>query len=348
MSSNTDKLSGYPEFLNSLKKRIAQSQVRAAVAVSYEVLSLYWHIGKEIIQRQEQQGWGTQVIDRLSRDLKNAFPSQQGFSPRNLKYMRKFAEVWPNLDHLQKTDAAQIPWGHHVVLMDKLQSMESRLWYARFAIVNGWSRTILAHQIDMSLIERQGRAPSNFQQTLQTPHSDLAQQMLKDPYNLEFINLHQDAKERDLEKALVTNIRDFLIELGSGFAFVGQQYHLEVGGDDFYPDLLFYHLKLRCYVVIDLKMNSFIPEFAGKMNFYVSVIDDKVRDKEHDNATIGLVLCRSKNNQVAEYALSGMARPIGVAAYDLPQSVKEALSVEEIKQHLVNLESRIYSESDGS
>ncbi|HYX33971.1 MAG TPA: PDDEXK nuclease domain-containing protein [Oligoflexus sp.] len=249
MSNKNQILPGYSEFFTALKEHIARAQIRAAAAVNYELLALYWHIGKEILQRQKAQGWGTQVIDRLSRDLKTEFPGQEGFSTRNLKYMRKFAEVWPDFQILQEATAKHLAWGHHMVLMDKLDSQESRIWYAQLAITNGWSRNVLAHQMDSGLIERQGRAPTNFQHTLPTPQSDLAQQMLKDPYKLEFLTLQQDAKERDLEKALIANIRDFLLELGNGFAFVGQQFHLEVGSDDFYPDLLFYHLKLRCYVV---------------------------------------------------------------------------------------------------
>ena len=337
MVNKIRELDGYGEFLKGLKEKIAQAQVKAALAVSHELVKLYWHIGREILQQQQVKGWGAQVIDRLSRDLKIAFPGQEGFSPRNLKYMRKFAEIWPDPAIVQQA-VAQLPWGHQTVLMDKLDSVESRIWYIQMAITHGWSRTILTHQIETALINRQGRAPTNFQQTLPSPQSDLAHQVLKDPYNLEFLTLHEDAKERDLEKALIQNIRDFLLELGSGFAFVGQQFHLEVGGDDFYPDLLCYHLKLRCYVVLDLKMRNFVPEYAGKMNFYVSVVEDKLRDKEHDNPTIGLILCKSKNNQVAEYALGGITRPIGVASYELPPSVKQALAVDEIKQHLSELD----------
>ncbi len=335
MSDKVSDLDGYGDFLVGLKARIAQAQVRASLAVNHELVNLYWHIGKEILHQQNLRGWGAHVIERLSKDLKIAFPGQVGFSSRNLKYMRKFADIWPDHSIVQQA-VAQLPWGHQTVLIDKLTSAESRIWYIQMAIANGWSRNVLTHQIETALMDRQGRAPTNFQQTLPSPHSDLANQVLKDPYKLEFLTLDEDAKERDLEKALIQNIRDFLLELGSGFAFVGQQFHLEVGGDDFYPDLLFYHLKLRCYVVIDLKMRNFIPEYAGKMNFYVSVIEDKLRDKEHDNPTIGLILCKSKNNQVAEYALNGVTRPIGVAAYDLPPSVKEALSMDEIKQHLVD------------
>jgi predicted nuclease of restriction endonuclease-like (RecB) superfamily len=337
MANKISNLDGYGEFLKGLKEKIAQAQVKAALAVSHELVKLYWHIGREILQQQQAKGWGAQVIDRLSRDLKIAFPGQEGFSPRNLKYMRKFAEIWPDPEIVQQA-VAQLPWGHQTVLMDKLDSAESRIWYIQMAITHGWSRNILTHQIETALMDRQGRAPTNFQQTLPSPQSDLAHQVLKDPYNLEFLTLYEDAKERDLEKALIQNIRDFLLELGSGFAFVGQQFHLEVGGDDFYPDLLFYHLKLRCYVVIDLKMRNFVPEYAGKMNFYVSVVEDKLRDKEHDNPTIGLILCKSKNNQVAEYALNGITRPIGVASYELPPAVKQALAVDEIKQHLSELD----------
>ena len=251
--------------------------------------------------------------------------------------MRKFAEIWPDHEIVQQL-VAQLPWGHQTVLIDRLDTRESRLWYVRMAVTYGWSRSVLNHQIDTKLLERQGKASNNFQQTLPVPQSDLAQELLKDPYNLEFLTIDREAKERDLERGLVADIRNFLLELGSGFAFVGRQFHLDVGGEDFYTDLLFYHLKLRCYVVIDLKMRKFEPEFAGKMNFYVSVIDDKLRDKDKDGPTIGLILCRFKNREVVEYALGGMTKPIGVAGYQLPDAVKEVLAVDEIKQHLIDIE----------
>lgn len=330
-------LPGYEDLLRSLKVRIQSAQVRAAIAVTHELVLLYWQIGRDILERQRAQGWGTQVIDRLSGDLKVTFPGREGFSPRNLKYMRKLAEIWSQ-EAIVQAPLAQLPWYHHIALMDKLQAQDARLWYASQAVKHGWSRNILALQIDTGLINRQGQASTNFPGTLPPLQSDMAHQLLKDPYNLEFLTLKEAAKELDLERALIANMRDFLLELGTGFAFVGQQYRLQVGGDEFYTDLLFYHLKLHCYVVIDLKMTDFKPEYAGKMGFYVSVIDKTMRVLDKDGPTIGLILCRAKNNKVVDFALDAMHKPIGVATMMLPESTKQALALEEIKHHLAEIE----------
>lgn len=335
--SNIEKIQGYDEFLKSLKERIKISQVRAALSVNRELLHLYWRIGRDILDRQQSLGWGANVIERLARDLKAAFPDQRGFSPRSLKYMRKFAEIWPDEQFVQQP-IAQLPWGHHVTLMEVAKTTEDRLWYARAALEHGWSRNVLIQQIDSGLRQRQGQAATNFQVALPSPQSDLAQQVLKDPYCFDFLTLREDAKEREFEQALIENLRDFLLELGAGFAFVGRQHHLEVAGDDFYTDLLFYHLKLHCYVVIDLKMDGFKPEYAGKMQFYVAVVDDKLRDKNVDGPTIGLIMCRAKKHEIVEYALRGTTTPVGVSTYELSKPVKEALAVEEIKHHLSELE----------
>lgn len=323
---------GYAAFLVNLKECIRSAQVRAALAVNRELVLLYWHIGREILVRQEQEGWGAKVIDRLAKDLKQEFPEMKGFSSRNLKYMRAFAEVWADEAIVQQV-VAQIPWGHNVRLLDKVSDPEQRLWYAQQTIAYGWSRAVLEHQIETRLYQRQGQAITNFEVTLPKPQSDLAHQLLKDPYTFDFLSLGAEALERDLENALVVRIRDFLVELGVGFAFVGSQYYLEVGGQDFYIDLLFYHLRLRCYVAIDLKMGDFKPEYSGKMSFYVSAIDDLLRHPE-DRPTIGLILCKSRNRTIAEYALRDVNKPIAVARYqqELPEELRGVLpSIEQLE-----------------
>ena len=315
--------SNYDEFLSELKGRIRGAQVRAALAVNGEVILMYWDIGRDILERQAHEGWGSKVIDRLSKDLQRDFPDMKGFSSRNLKYMRKFAEAYPDREMVQRI-AAQIPWRHNQVLMDKVKVYDQRLWYAQKSLENGWSRDILAMQIESNLYKRQGGAVTNFEQTLPKPQSDLARQLIKDPYNFDFLSLGDDAQERDLEKALVDHIREFLLELGVGFAFMGSQYHIEVDGDYYYIDLLFYHVQLRCYVVIDLKVTEFRPEYFGKMNFYVSAVDDMLRHAD-DNPTIGLVLCRSSKKTTAEYAIRNVSTPIAVATHRLPEQLQESL-----------------------
>ena len=253
------------------------------------------------------------MTDQLARDLRQSFPEMTGLSARNLKYMRAFGEAWPDEEFVQQ-HAAQIPWFHNCVLLDKLKNQTSREWYIRQTIEHGWSRNVLEHWIESDLYERQGKATTNFARTLPPPQSDLAAALLKDPYNFEFLTLAADAQERALEPGLLEHVRQFLIELGEGFAFVGQQYPLEVGGEDYRVDLLFYHLKLRCYVVIELKATAFQPEYAGKMNFYLSAVDDLLRHSQ-DQPSIGIILCKSKNGIVAEYALRDLAKPVGVASY---------------------------------
>ena len=342
--TNIEKIHGYDDFLTQLKERIKTSQVRAVFSVNREVLQMYWSIGRDILERQQNLGWGAAVIDRLARDLKASFPDQTGFSPRSLKYMRKFAEIWPDEQFVQQP-VAQLPWGHHITLIETLKTEEDRLWYARAALEHGWSRNVLSLQIDSNLKNRKGQAATNFQLALPSPQSDLAQQILKDPYCFDFLTIGKDVKERELEQALVANLRDFLLELGAGFAFVGRQHHLEVAGDDFYTDLLFYHLKLHCYVVIDLKMDGFKPEYVGKMQFYVAVVDDKLRDKTVDGPTIGLIMCRAKKHKIVEYALQGTTTPVGVSTYELSKPVKKALAVEEIKHHLSEIEAKMVSDT---
>jgi len=261
-------------------------------------------------------------VDQLAADLQREFPDVKGFSPRNLRYMRSFAEAWPEEAILQQA-AAKIPWFHNCILLDKLQDPHERLWYIQQTIEHGWSRNILVHQIESRLYQRQGKAVTNFERALPSPQSDLAHQLLKDPYNFEFLTLEADAEERLLEKGLIDHIRQFLLELGTGFAFLGSQYHIEFDDEDYFLDLLFYHVKLRCYIVIDLKTGKFKPEYAGKMNFYLAVVDDLLRQPQ-DNPTVGLILCKQKKELTVEYALRNTATPIGVSEY----LVKETLSHE--------------------
>jgi predicted nuclease of restriction endonuclease-like (RecB) superfamily len=317
------ELTNYDAFLSTLKQRIRTAQVRAALAVNKELVLLYWQIGKEILQRQQDEGWGTKVIERLDKDLKREFPDIKGFSRTNLLYMRAFAEAYPDESFVHQT-GGQIPWRHNCVLLDRVKVPEQRIWYIQQTLENGWSRAVLEMQIESRLYERQGSAITNFSETLPKPQSDLAQQLIKDPYNFDFLTLGKEAQERDLERALVERIRDFLLELGAGFSFVGSQYPLEVSGQEYRLDLLFYHLKLRCYVIIDLKMVEFQPEFSGKMNFYVSAVNAILRHPD-DQPTIGIILCKSKNKTVAELALQGMTQPIGVSTHQIGQDVPDQL-----------------------
>jgi predicted nuclease of restriction endonuclease-like (RecB) superfamily len=356
----------YGQFLTDLKARIHSAQLRASLSVNRELIILYWDLGKAIVKAQEERGYGNAVVERLVEDLHRSFPAMKGFSPRNIWRMRAFYLAWtddvkagekappglrpeilPQLvaelggENLPQA-VAEIPWGHNVWLMEKVKNPILRLWYARKTIEHGWSRAVLTHQIDAGLHQRVGKAVTNFQQTLPPPQSDLAQQTLKDPYNFDFLTLGADAQERDLEPGLVAHIQKFLLEMGVGFAFVGRQVHLEVAGEDYYLDLLFYHLRLRCYVVIDLKMEAFHPEFAGKMNFYLSAVDDQMRHAE-DQPSIGLLLCRQRNHVTVEYALRDLRKPIGVAQWQtklvesLPKKLKGNLpTVEQIEAELEN------------
>jgi predicted nuclease of restriction endonuclease-like (RecB) superfamily len=314
---------GYEELLVELKERIRSARLRAGLAVNREMVLLYWQIGRDILQRQAHEGWGAKVIDRLSADLRRAFPEMTGLSPRNLKYMRAFAAAWPE-EPIVQGPLAQITWYHNIALLEKLRIESERLWYARATVEHGWSRDVLVHWIESDLYRRQGKATTNFAKSLPSPQSDLAREILKDPYHLDFMSLAGDAEERAFQKGLLAHIQQFLVELGAGFAFVGQQYHLEVGGEDFFIDLLIYHLKLRCYVVIDLKMTPFKPEYAGKMNFYLSAVDDLLRHPD-DKPSIGIILCKAKNRVVAEYALRDLAKPVGVSGVQIAGTQKTTL-----------------------
>lgn len=313
----------YGDFLSLLKERIRSAQGLAALSIHRHLVLLYWQIGRDILARQEQAGWGAKVIDRLANDLRRAFPEMKGLSARNLKYMRALAEAWPDEKIVQQL-VAQIPWGHNVRLLDAIKDPAHREWYIRQTIEHGWSRSVLIHQIESNLFERQGRAVTNFKRTLPAPQSELAQQLIKDPYNFDFLSLAPEARERELHRGLLGHLREFLIELGVGFAYVGSEYHLSVGDRDFYVDLLFYHLKLRCFVVFDLKISEFEPEFAGKMGFYLSAVDDALR-QSHDQPTIGIILCKQKNKVIVEYALRDMSKPVGVSEYRLTPSLPLAL-----------------------
>jgi predicted nuclease of restriction endonuclease-like (RecB) superfamily len=328
---------GYADWLTELKARIHGAQQRAALAVNRELVLLYWQIGRDILTRQAQQGWGAKVIERLSLDLRTAFPEMKGFSPRNLKYMRAFAETWTDEEFVQEV-LAQLPWYHQLALLDKLPGPETRRWYAAKAIEHNWSRNILVMQIETRLMERAGNAVTNFEAKLPKPQSDLARESLKDPYRFDFLGLTDEAQEREIETALVKHVTEFLLELGAGFAFVGRQVLLDVGGDEFFIDLLFYHLKLRCYVVIELKGGKFKPEHLGQLGFYLTAVDRQVKS-EHDNPTIGLLLCKTKNKIVAEYALGGKTQPMGIAEYKLLESLPAELqtslpSIEQIEREL--------------
>jgi len=322
-------LSGYEEFLRDLKARIRSAQIKAALSVNRELILLYWEIGRDILRQQGTQGWGSKVIERLAQDLCREFPDVKGFSLRNLKYMRAFAEAYPERQFVQQV-AAQIPWFHNCLLLERIKDNRQREWYIHQTIQNGWSRAILVHQIETDLYHRQVKAEktTNFPATLPPPQSDLVQQTMKDPYIFDFLSLGKEAQERDLERALVEKIKEFLLELGVGFAFLGSQYHVEMSGQDFYIDLLFYHHRLRCLVAIDLKMEDFKPEFAGKMNFYLSALDDLLRHPE-DHPSVGIILCKGKKKKIAEYALRDMHKPMGVSEYrftsKLPRDLAKAL-----------------------
>lgn len=330
---------GYADWLAELKGRIHGAQQRAALAVNRELVRLYWQIGQDILARQAEQGWGAKVIERLAHDLRSAFPEMKGFSPRNLKYMRAFAEAWPDESFVQAV-LAQLPWYHHLALLDKLPGPEPRKWYVAKAIEHNWSRNVLVMQIESRLLERSGQAVTNFSATLPAAQSDLARESIKDPYRFDFLGLTDEAQEREIEGALVRHVTEFLLELGAGFAFVGRQVLLNVGGDEFFIDLLFYHLKLRCYVVIELKGGKFKPEHLGQLGFYLTAVDTQVKHPD-DGPTIGLLLCKGKNKVVAEYALRNNAQPLGVAEYQLVESLPAELqtslpSIEQIERELAN------------
>lgn len=329
----------YPDLLASVAGRVERGQRNAIGAVNRELVLTYWAVGRDILDRQHEEGWGAKVIDRLSTDLRRQFIDARGYSPRNLKYMRAFAAAWPDIEIVQGR-LAQLPWYHQIALIEKLSDADSRLWYAAAAIEDGWSRDILVHHIDGRLRERSGKAITNFTATLAPADSDQAQQATRDPYLFDFIGNAPIRRERDLEIGLVEHVEKFLLELGQGFAYVGRQVRLDIGEREFYADLLFYHLRLRAYVVIELKAVEFEPEFLGQIGMYMAAIDDLLAHPD-DKPTIGLLVCRSKDNVVAEYALRGYNVPIGVAEWKtelvvaLPAELAQSLpSIEELEAEL--------------
>ncbi len=304
----------YGDFFSSVKTLIADCRRQMIWTANQQMMMMYYHIGESILKQQEYEGWGTRVIDRLSADLKDAYPEQKGFSTRNLKYMRKFAEMWQGSPFVQRV-FAQLPWGHNISLMEKVKESNRRLVYAIAAVEHGWSKTMLDLHIERYTIERSGKIPENFDKTLPDIESDMVRKMFKDPYLLDFTGADARSREKDIEDGIATHITQFLLELGQGFSFVGRQVHLEMSGNDYYIDLLFYHLRLRCYVVIELKAASFKPEMMGQLSFYQSVVDDTLRHPT-DSPTIGLLLVKSKDETTVKYSLESCNKPMGVASWE--------------------------------
>ena len=326
----------YFNTIEAIKSEIKTAQYKAALSANRELIMLYYNIGNII---NEHKAWGNKFIDNLAADIKLEFPNVKGYSVRNLKYMAKFAETYSDKQFVQQV-VAQIPWGQNIVLLDRVNDITVRRWYVEKTLENGWSRNVLVHQIESDLYSRQVTANkvSNFEKLLAPPQSELAAQTMKDPYIFDFIPFRKDMVERDIENALVKDVTKLLLELGTGFAFLGNQYHLNVGGDDFYIDLLFYNLNLRSYVVIELKTGDFKPEYAGQLNFYLSAVDGILKT-ERDNPSIGLLLCKNKNNLVAEYALKDMSKPFGVSEYKITSNLPEELmnqlpSIEDIQNRI--------------
>ena len=316
----------YRQWLVNLKARFRQVQLKAAVAVNSELLHFYWALGADIVARQASQAWGSGFLATLSQDLMQEFPEIKGFSARNLKYIRQWHSFWAEAAIGQQAVAqiTAIPWGHNLAILSKCQTHAEALYYVQRTQAHGWSRAVLTHQIESGLWQREGQAFTNFAQTLPTPQSDLAAQMLKDPYVFDFLSLTPEHTERELERALIEHITQFLLELGAGFAYMGRQVPLQVGEREFFLDLLFYHARLHCYLVVELKTVDFEPEFAGKLNFYLKAVDEQLRG-EADAPSIGLLLCKSKDKLVAEYALSDIQKPLGLATYTLSHTLPEAL-----------------------
>lgn len=341
-SNNLSLDKDYIGFLKNIQTRLQNAQLKAARAVSTEQIHFYWELGSDIIRHQTTKSWGSHFLDQLSHDMRNSYPGVQGFSKRNLEYMRLLATVYPSWDAFTQQPAAQLPWSHIQLLLDKYKADPNKLaWYAGKVVENGWSRSSLSMYIKSDLYERQGIASqkvSNYRERLPSPQSDLANEMLKDPYNFDFLTISPEAHERDIENALIDHIRDFLLELGTGFSFVGTQVPLDVDGEEFFIDILFYHLKLRCYVVCEIKSKKFRPAHLGQLSFYLSAVDSNLKH-ETDNPTIGILLCESRSKIIAEYALRKIDAPIGVSEYALskalPKELKTALpSIEALESEL--------------
>ncbi len=328
----------YSAFIENIKQRVHGAQIKAAVSVNQELLHLYWDLAARIVEQQKQSAWGDGFLEQLSKDLQEEFPEMKGFSKRNLELMRQWYRFWSSEPSIAQQLVSQIPWGHNLVILSKTESREEALFYVQKTIQNNWSRAVLTHQIEGGLFEREGKALTNFQATLPKFQSDLALQTLKDPYNFDFLTITEKHNEKELEDALIGHVTKFLLELGTGFAFIARQYPLHIGGDDYCIDLLLYHARLHCYVVVELKAVKFKPEFAGKLNFYVSAVDGELKS-EQDNPTIGSLICKSKNKTVVEYSLKDVHKPIGVSEYtiikNLPDELKSSLpSIEEIEAEL--------------
>lgn len=362
--SNTLLPNGYTQWRKDIEQLIDTAKLHTALNVNVGTLTLYWNIGKSILQKQEQEGWGKQVIEQLSKDLISRYPDDRGYSKRNLGYMKSFAMQYPDFPFLQvplaklrelpilqatlaklesegkdfvQVPLAQISWYHHISLLPKVKDEAERAYYITETAQNGWSRDVMLLQIDNGYIHAKGHAINNFEQTLPPPQSDLARYIFKDPYNFSFIGTVALQNELDIEKSLTSKITDFLLEMGRGFAYIGRQYHISVDGDDYYIDLLMYHLKLHCYVVVELKAVEFKPEFVSKLNFYISAVDDFVKSPE-DKPTIGLLLCRTKSNKKAEFSLRGITQPMGIAQYETEKLFADVASalpqIEEIEKEL--------------
>lgn len=362
--SNTLLPNGYAQWRKDIEHLIDTAKLHTALNVNVGTLTLYWNIGKSILQKQEQEGWGKQVIEQLSKDLISRYPDDRGYSVRNLRYMKRFASAYPDFPILQvplaelkelpilqatlaelenegrefvQVPLAQISWYHHISLLPKVKDKAERAYYITETAQNGWSRDVMLLQIDNGYIHAKGHAINNFEQTLPPPQSDLARYIFKDPYNFSFIGTVALQNELDIEKSLTSKITDFLLEMGRGFAYIGRQYHISVDGDDYYIDLLMYHLKLHCYVVVELKAVEFKPEFVSKLNFYISAVDDIVKSPE-DKPTIGLLLCRTKSNKKAEFSLRGITQPMGIAQYETEKLFADVASalpqIDEIEEEL--------------
>ncbi len=320
----------YVSWIKELKNLIQKTQIKASIAVNKELIYLYWKIGKSISEKIKNNKWGTSVVEKLSKDLKKEFPNQKGFSRSNLFSMRKLYEFYSHseieIEKIQQL-VGQIPWGQNVVIISKSNSIKEALFYAGKTIENNWSRSVLTHQIELDFFKRKGNAITNFNTTLPKPHSELAQETLKDPYKFDFLTLREEALEKDIENQLTKHITSFLLELGKGFSFVGQQVPIKIDNQDFYIDLLFYHIRLKCYVVVELKAIEFKAEFAGKINLYLSAVDEILKT-ENENPTIGLLLCKSKSKVIAEYALRGMTQPIGIAEYEIDKAISAEIKTE--------------------
>lgn len=338
MSNSIIKDKDYFAFIQDIKQRVQSSQIKAAVSINKELLHLYWDLATRIVEKQKQSAWGDGLLEQLSKDLQTEFPDMKGFSKRNLELMRQWYKFWSEESSIAQQLVSQIPWGHNLVIVSKTKNQEEALFYVQKIIQNNWSRSVLTHQIEGGLFGCEGKALTNFKATLPKPQSDLALQTIKDPYNFDFLTIREKHNEKELENALVEQIAKFLLELGAGFSFISRQHKLNIDGDDFYIDLLLYHVRLHCYVVVELKSVKFKPEFTGKLNFYVSAVDGILKS-EQDNSTIGILICKSKNKTVVEYALKDVHKPIGVSEYiitkKLPDEFKSSLpSIEDIEAEL--------------